>query len=145
MNTSINHIKYLIHFAYADGLLHEKELDYIRLVGERMGLKKEEIENEIENKSTITPPLPKNEVLRFILFEDILHIIVADLKITEDEIVECKRVAKHLGFEEEMVDALMDKMKEHVKNGFINNTKVEFLESEMYNLTLNKLDNEKYH
>ena len=80
-----------------------------------------------------------------VLFEDILHIIVADLKITEDEIVECKRVANHLGFEEEMVDALMDKMKEHVKNGFINNTKVEFLESEMYNLTLNKLDNEKYH
>ena len=36
-----------------------------------------------------------------------------------------------------MVDALLDKMKEHVKNGFINNTKVEFLESEMYNLTLN--------
>ena len=59
MNTSKNHIKYLIHFAYADGLLHEKELDYIRLVGERMGLKKEEIENEIENKSTITPPLQK--------------------------------------------------------------------------------------
>ena len=61
----------------------------------------------------LLPSSSQNEVLGFILFEDID--IIVDLKITEDEIVECKRVANHLGFEEEMVDALMDKMKEHVK------------------------------
>ena len=79
------------------------------------------------------------------LFEDLLQIILADLKITNEEIRECKRVAKEMGFEEKMVDNLINKMQEHLKNGFIKNTKVDFLESEMYNLTINKIDNAKYY
>ena len=145
MKTKIIHIKNLIHFALADGYLHDKELELIKAVGRRMGLENSEIEKEIQDKSSLAPPLPENEVLRFMLFEDLLQIILADLKITNEEITECKRVAKEMGFEEEMVDALINKMQEHVKNGFIKNTKVEFLESEMYNLTLNKIDNAKYY
>lgn len=79
------------------------------------------------------------------LFEDLLQIILADLKITNEEIRECKRVAKEMGFEEKMVDNLINKMQEHLTNGFIKNTKVDFLESEMYNLTINKIDNAKYY
>ena len=145
MKNKIIHIKNLIHFALADGHLHDKELELIRAVGRRMGLENSEIEKEILDKSSLVPPLPENEVLRFMLFEDLLQIILADLKITNEEIRECKRVAKEMGFEEKMVDNLINKMQEHLTNGFIKNTKVEFLESEMYNLTINKIDNAKYY
>ena len=145
MKNKIIHIKNLIHFALADGHLDDKELELIKAVGRRMGLENSDIETEIQDKSSLAPPLPENEVLRFMLFEDLLKIILADLKITNEEIRECKRVAKEMGFEEKMVDNLIGKMQEHLKNGFIQNTKVEFLESEMYNLTINKIDNEKYY
>ena len=145
MKNKIIHIKNLIHFALADGHLHNKELVLIKAVGRRIGLENSEIEKEILDISSLAPPLPENEVLRFILFEDLLQIILADLKITNEEIRECKRVAKEMGFEEKMVDNLIGKMQEHLKNGFIKNTKVEFLESEMYNLTINKIDNGKYY
>ena len=145
MKNKIIHIKNLIHFALADGHLHDKELELIKAVGRRMGLENSEIEKEILNKSSLVPPLPENEVLRFMLFEDLLQIILADLKITNEEIRECKRVAKEMGFEEKMVDNLINKMQEHLTNGFIKNTKVDFLESEMYNLTINKIDNAKYY
>ncbi len=145
MKNKIIHIKNLIHFALADGHLHDKELELIKAVGRRMGLENSEIEKEILDKSSLVPPLPENEVLRFMLFEDLLQIILADLKITNEEIRECKRVAKEMGFEEKMVDNLINKMQEHLTNGFIKNTKVDFLESEMYNLTINKIDNAKYY
>ena len=145
MNTSINHIRNLIHFAYADGHLHEKELELIKKVGTRLGLTESVIKEEIENKSNSVPPLPENEILRYILFEDMLQIIIADSKITDTEVAECKRFAEKMGFKTEMVDGLILKMKEHIENGFISNTNVEFLQSEMYNLTINKIDNAKYH
>ena len=145
MNTKINHIKNLIHFAYADGHLHDKELEMIKKVGTRLGLTESEIQQEIENRSDVAPPLPVNEVLRYILFEDILHIIIADAEVADAEIAECKRVAEKIGFETEMVVGLISKMKEHIENGFISNTNVEFLQSEMYNLTINKIDNARYH
>ena len=74
-----------------------------------------------------------------------LQIIIADSKITDTEVAECKRFAEKMGFKTEMVDGLILKMKEHNENGFISNTNVEFLQSEMYNLTINKIDNAKYH
>ena len=144
MNTKINHIKNLIHFAYADGHLHDKELDFIKKVGTRLGLEEVVIEKEIENRSNLTPPLPENEVLRFILFDDILNTIIADSKITQEEIKECKRVAEHMGFETAMVDAMIDKIKNHIENGFIKNSPSQFVKSELYSLTQNTINNAKF-
>lgn len=145
MKTKIIHIKNLIHFAYADGHLHKKELELIKKVGTQLGLTGTEIEQEIENRSDVAPPIPENETLRYVLFEDILRIIIADSNIADPEITECKKIAEKMGFETEMVDGLISKMREHIENGFINNTNLDFFQSEISNLTINRIDNARYH
>ena len=73
MENEINHIRNLVYFGNSDNDFDEKEKEFIRDVGKRLGLDKATVENEINNKNNAVPPLPANEVLRYILLDDILN------------------------------------------------------------------------
>ncbi|NOY50251.1 MAG: hypothetical protein GXO88_06800 [Chlorobi bacterium] len=105
MNSKITHIKNLVHFAYVDKEFHEKEKEFIKKVGARLGLDESTVDNQIQQNISTTPLLPTNEILRFILLDDIFNLIVIDNVITDEEITECKKVAKEFGFEDDMVNS----------------------------------------
>lgn len=144
MNSKITHIKNLIHFAYVDNHLHEKEKEYIHKVGNRLGLDQQVIEEELKNPPEEAPSLPTNEVLRFMLLDDIFNVIAVDHVLTDEEISECKRVAKHFGFEEEVINSLLDELKKHLDEGFMENRTSLFIKNQLYQLTSNNYTDAKY-
>jgi uncharacterized tellurite resistance protein B-like protein len=144
MYNKITHIKTLVHFAYVDKHLHEKEKKFIIKVGERLGLNIKTVEQLIQKKVPSMPPLPKDEVLRFVLLDDIFNLIVSDKIITEEEIKECKQVAEEFGFEENIVDPFITKLKSHIKDNFSDNQTTLFIKNEMFKLTLKNYTNAKY-
>lgn len=144
MDTRINHLRNLIHFAFVDNHLHDKEKELIHKVGKRLGFDQVSIEKEIENRSNSKPPLPANEVLRFILLDDILNLIVVDNKIEDEEITELKRVATNFGFQVEIVNSLVAKLKKHIENGFIENQTSQFIKDEIFVLTTKNYSDDKY-
>ena len=144
MDTKINHIKNLVHFAYVDNHLHENEKAFIIKVGERLGLEKSIVDAEISNYSASTPQLPSNEILRFMLLDDILNLILADNNISEEEIKGCQKVATEFGFDIEIINSLVDKLKKHVENGFIENQASHFIKNELFNLTTKNFTDAKY-
>jgi len=144
MDTKINHIRNLIHFAFVDNHLHTKEKDLILKVGERLGIDNVIIEEEIKARGNSKPPLPANEVLRFILLDDILNLIVVDNIIEDGEISELKRVATDFGFQEEIIDSLVVKLRKHIENGFIANQTSLYIKDELFNLTSKNYSDAKY-
>lgn len=144
MDTKINHIKNLVHFAFVDNNLHDNEKAFIIKVGERLGLEKSIVDYEINNKSTSAPQLPSNEILRFMLLDDILNLILADNEISEEEIKECQKVATEFGFDIEIINSLVDKLKKHIENGFIENQTSHFIKNELFNLTTKNFTDAKY-
>ncbi|MEQ3655684.1 MAG: hypothetical protein ABNH00_07455 [Dokdonia sp.] len=144
MNSKISHIKNLVHFAYIDNELHESEKKFIHHVGIRLGIEKNDIENELNSPPTSSPDLPTDEVLRFILLDDIINVITSDGIIQEQEVSECKKVAKDLGFEVSLVDTLLNKLLSHIENGFIENKTSLLIKSEVYKLTSKNYSDAKY-
>jgi len=144
MNSKITHIKNLVHFAYIDNELHEKEKEFIKKVGERLGLDEKLVDEQIQKNSSSTPLLPTNEILRFILLDDIFNLIVIDNVIADEEISECKKIAKNFGFEEEIVDSFIAKLQKHIIHGFVDNKTDLFIKNELFKLTSKNYTDEKY-
>ncbi len=119
------YLQILVYFAQADNVPEETELDFIRQVGSRIGLNDSEIEEILDSNPTWEPELPKSEVERFILFDDILDLIAIDSKLTEREETEARKIAQKLGFMPGMVDEIFKNLRKRLAEG----------------ITINKLSN----
>src|SRR5207249_8259116 len=102
-----------------------------RKVGARLALDKAIVEDEINKGNNSKPPLPYNEVLRFILLDDILNLIVADNIIKDEEISELKKVATEFGFEQEIINSLVTKLRKHIEGDFLSNETSLFIKDEL--------------
>lgn len=145
MENEINHIRNLVYFGNSDNDFDEKEKEFIRDVGKRLGLDKATVENEINNKNNAVPPLPANEVLRYILLDDILNLSIVDNIIKDEETLECKRIAKSFGFDEVVIDAIISKMNQHLDSGFSENNSSGLLKNELFKLTSENKSYGKYY
>ncbi len=144
MDNKINHIRNLVYFGHTDNNFDEKEKEFIRNVGHRLGIDKETTENEVNIKSDVAPPLPTNEVLRYILLDDILNLCIVDNVIKDEEIAECKRIARLFGFNEEVIDSIISILKKHLESGFEENNSSILLEKEFFKLTADNYSYGKY-
>jgi uncharacterized tellurite resistance protein B-like protein len=111
------YLQILVYFAQADNDPDEIEIDFIRQVGIRIGLEGSEIDEIIESNPNWEPDLPKSEVERFILFDDILDLIAVDSKLTEREEIEARKIAKKLGFLSTMVDEIFKNLRKRLTEG----------------------------
>ncbi len=111
------YLQILVYFAQADNDPDEIEIDFIRQVGIRIGLEDPEIDEIIESKPNWEPELPKSEVERFILFDDILDLIAVDSKLTEREEIEARKIAEKLGFLSSMVDEIFKNLRKRLTEG----------------------------
>ena len=118
MNSKINHIRNLVYLGQVDNDFHEKEKEFVRKVGERLGLGQNEIEKELNSTIDERPSLPTEEILRFILIDDLMNLMAADGKIKDEEIDACKKTAQELGFESDMIISISEKIKKHFSEVF---------------------------
>lgn len=144
MDTKINHIKNLVYFAYIDGELHESEKKFIQHVGERLSINGESVTEIINSGRPNEAIIPKDEVLRFILLDDIFNVITSDGIIHDQEMSECKKLASELGFENDVIETLISKLQNHIQNGFVENRTSQFIKNELYRLTSKNYSDAKY-
>lgn len=144
MDNKINHIRNLVYLGQADHEFHVKEKDFIKKVGERLGLSKYEIDTELCSKIVERPPLPTDEVLRFILLDDLLNLMASDGKINDEEIDVCKKLAMELGFQSDMVISISEKIKKHLVEGFAENSTEILIKNELFKSTTKNNYHEKY-
>lgn len=119
------YLQILVYFAKADNEPDISEIEFIKQVGERLEIDKDEIVEILDSKADWQPELPKSEVERFILFDDILDLIAADNKLTDREEAEARKIAQKLGFLPSMVDEIFKNLRRRLAEG----------------ITLNKLNN----
>jgi uncharacterized tellurite resistance protein B-like protein len=132
MEPQTNHIRNLVYFAYVDGHLHEEEKAFILSVGDRLGMESAAVESLLADRPVAPPPLPVDEVRKFILLDDIFNVITADGVIEASEKSACEEIAANFGFDKEVVEGFLDKLSTHLEAGFVKNQIAQFIKQETY-------------
>jgi len=144
MHNKINHIRNLVYLAQSDRHFHKKEKEFVRKVAERLGLSSNETEEVLSPQEFEKPPLPSQEILRFILLDDLLNLMASDGKIKDEEIEICRNIAEAFDFHPDMIVALSEKIRNHLSEGFSENVTQVLIKNELFRSTFKNRYNEKY-
>ena len=113
-----NHITNLGVLARIDGHLDSSELNYIITVGQKNGLKADDVRSLIANGEKAQFHLPENDSERFDQLYDLVEMMLADGIVDDNEMEFCMMMAGNLGFRKDVVGVLVRKITMGVKDGF---------------------------
>lgn len=112
-----NHIMNLGALAKVDGHIDATELNYIITVGQKNGMKPEEVKSLIANSGKVKQILPDNDSERFDQIYDLVEMMLADGIVDDNEMDFCIEMAAKLGFRKAIVGVLVRKISIGVKDG----------------------------
>ena len=112
---NLSHIKNLIQVAYSDGDLDESELKLIISIANKIDIPKEKVLSMIEDLENIKFTPPSSYEAKVELMADLVKVLLADKKISEDEIKFCKEIANRLKLNAAVVDDLINSL---IKSNF---------------------------
>lgn len=144
MDARINYLRNLIYLGQADDEFQDSEKAFVRGVGERLGLSADVVESELNTAVSAPPPLPTDEVLRFVLLDDLLNLAVVDRQIRREEIETCKKFAAALGFDPAVIEDILSRIEAHIERGFWGNQTQALIKEELFRLTNKNFIHEKY-
>jgi uncharacterized membrane protein YebE (DUF533 family) len=113
-----NHIANLGALARVDGHIDSSELNYIIAVGQKNGLKPEDVRVLIANADSVKLHIPENDSDRFDQIYDLVEMMLADGIVDDNEMEFCMDMAAKLGFRKAIVGVLVRKISIGVKDGF---------------------------
>lgn len=108
-----NYLRNLIALASADGKLDPQERSLIQAIGIRRGLKEWQVAELLEDNSNHEFFVPDTVGNRMNLLYDVMQIVYADGKVTENEIAFVKTVLSALKLEEEIMSELFTLFDRH--------------------------------
>jgi len=112
-----NHIMNLGALAKVDGHIDSTELNYIIAIGQKNGMKAEEVKSLIANAGTVKQLIPENDSERFDQIYDLVEMMLADGIVDDNEMEFCIDMAIKLGFRKAIVGVLVRKISIGVKDG----------------------------
>ncbi|GAA4425814.1 hypothetical protein GCM10023188_07160 [Pontibacter saemangeumensis] len=112
-----SHITNLGALAKIDGHLDPTEMNYIVSIGQKHGMKADEVRHLVANVANIEPQLPANDSERFDQIYDLVEMMLADGIVDENEMDFCINMAARLGFKKTIVGVLVRKISMGVKDG----------------------------
>ncbi len=145
MDAQVNYLRNLVYLGQVDNEFQEVEKDFVRSVGERLGLASDVVERELVSNISTPPPLPSDTILRFILLDDLITLAVSDGRISEEETRTCIRFAEAFGFEPDIVRGILEKISAHLQRGFQGNQMQLLIRNELFRLNNRNFFYEKYH
>ena len=113
-----NHITNLGVLARIDGHLDSSEVNYIIAVGQKNGLKAEDVRSLLANGEKAQFHMPENDSDRFDQLYDLVEMMLADGIVDDNEMEFCMMMAGNLGFRKDVVGVLVRKITLGVKDGF---------------------------
>lgn len=112
-----SHIINLGALAKIDGHVDSAEMNYIIAIGQKNGLKQEEVRSLLANASTAKFDLPTTDSERFDQIYDLVEMMLADGIVDDNEMDFCIEMAAKLGFKKSIVGVLVRKISLGVKDG----------------------------
>ena len=113
-----SHIANLSALAKIDGHVDPNEINFIISIGQKHGLKADDVRHLIANAEKSEPQLPTNDSERFDQIYDLVEMMLADGIVDESEMEFCINMAARLGFKKSIVGVLVRKISMGVKDGF---------------------------
>ncbi|MDX5437850.1 MAG: TerB family tellurite resistance protein [Pontibacter sp.] len=112
-----SHIINLGALAKIDGHLDPSEMKFIIAIGEKHGMKPDEVRNLVSGVKPADSQLPTNDSERFDQIYDLVEMMLADGIVDESEMDFCINMASKLGFKKSIVGVLVRKISMGVKDG----------------------------
>lgn len=112
----LSHVKTLLALAFADGKLEKNEITAIAAFAARENVDVEEVQKMLDGKDNVNFVPPQSEEDKVQYLHDLVLLMIADGNINEKEYALCKAVADQFGYREEVIDALLEKIIEDIKN-----------------------------
>ncbi len=111
------HLTNLGALAKIDGHVDSTELNFIVAIGQKNGLKPEEVKTIVANADALKFEMPKNDSDRFDQIFDLVEMMLADGIVDDNEMDFCIEMATRLGFRKAIVGVLVRKITMGVKDG----------------------------
>ncbi|MHC2990930.1 hypothetical protein OB13_04780 [Pontibacter sp. HJ8] len=112
-----SHITNLGALAKVDGHLDPSEMNFIISIGQKHGMKAQDVRGLISNMDRVKTQLPTNDSERFDQIYDLVEMMLADGIVDENEMEFCINMAARLGFRKAIVGVLVRKISMGVKDG----------------------------
>ncbi|BAO56558.1 tellurite resistance TerB family protein [Nonlabens marinus] len=103
-------LKELISMAYVDQHLKREEVEFVKVVGKRLGVGEEDLSEMLEQASTGTPKPPKEFIKRILHFHRIMLMMRIDGDVDEKELQLLHEVALRYGIRRFTVLSLLEVM-----------------------------------
>ena len=110
------HLCNLAALAKADGNVDDREMSFIITVGKKNGVSASEVRKIVQGETRCAADLPGNDSERFDQIFDLVDMMLADGIVDQTEMNFCTIMAEKLGFREDIVDVLMGKISQGVKD-----------------------------
>ena len=111
------HLLNLAALAKADGHVDAREMAFIVAVGKKNGLAESEVKDLVSGAKGTSAELPDTDSERFDQIYDLVHMMLADGIVDENEMDFCIMMAEKLGFRQAIVGVLVRKISQGVKDG----------------------------
>ncbi len=111
------HIINLGTLAKIDGHLDSAEMEHIISIGERKGMRPQEVKNLLSSCENIKMTMPNNDLDRFDQIYDLVEMMLADGIVDDSEMDFCIEIATKMGFRKSVVGILIKKITTGVKDG----------------------------
>jgi len=112
-----SHLMNLSALAKIDGHVDSAEMNFIVTIGQKNGMKAEEVKNLIANSGNVKLEIPTNDSERFDQIYDLVEMMLADGIVDDNEMDFCIDMASKLGFKKAIVGVLVRKISMGVKDG----------------------------
>ncbi len=113
--TAKSHIKKLLEMALVDNHFDQRESELLDKLAKKYGVSENELERIKKNASKVEFELPEDDYEKFNQFYELVHMMVVDKKIYDEEINLCSILGKKFGYNNirEVIDAVIH----YLKNG----------------------------
>ena len=113
----MSHIRDLLALAICDGSLDKEEQELIQHIAKEEGISKEELDEIFQNPGSIQyiPPTSDNDKIEQLY--NMVHLIMANHKVSTNEMTLCKVFAGKIGFMPVKAKILIHEIKEIIVSG----------------------------
>lgn len=112
------HLRNLVALARIDGNVHEEELKFLHRIGQKYGLKENQIVRIIEDKNEWEPYIPESHQEKVGVLYDLVGMMLADGIIEDSEIEFITNMVRHFHYDENIIKPMIDLCQKEVKDTF---------------------------
>ena len=110
------HLCNLAALAKADGHVDDREMSFIITVGKKNGVSASEVRKLVNGNAADVSDLPSTDSERFDQIFDLVDMMLADGIVDQTELKFCVTMAEKLGFRQAVVEVLVGKISQGVKD-----------------------------